>query len=72
MNLVTAEGQSIVNLDQVCHIELNKKKIMFFFTAMSARDNWDFESEEEANEVYSKLLHELGVKKIRKDSNGQK
>lgn len=64
MNLITTEGQTIVNLDQVCHIELNKKKIMFFFTAMTARDNWDFESEEEAKRVYEALQKELGVKKI--------
>ena len=64
MNLVTAEGQTIVNMDQVCHIELNKKKIMFFFVAMSARDNWEFSSEEEAKKVYEALKKELGVKKV--------
>ena len=70
MNLITVDGQSVVNLDQVCHIELNKKKIMFFFTAMSARDNWDFDSEEEAQTIYNQLVQELGVKKLRKDANG--
>lgn len=64
-HFVYDEGQSLINLDQVCRIELKleekESKIMFFFTTMTARDNWHYTDKNKAKEVYEKLVKMTGA-----------
>ncbi len=62
--VLTHEGQPTVNFDTVCHVELADKKVMFFFTAMTARTNWNFETEEEAKAVYKNILEIVEAKDV--------
>jgi hypothetical protein len=54
----------IINTEALCRVELNGKKVMFFYKTFSARDNWTFSSEEEAKETFEKIKKLVDVKEV--------
>lgn len=56
-----SEGNSVVNTDNLCSCNLNDKKIEFYFTSMTARENWNFDSKEKASEQFKIILNQLGI-----------
>ncbi|WP_456469976.1 RRXRR domain-containing protein [Caminibacter sp.] len=55
-------GNSTVNLDKVERIELKENRIMFFLESMTARENWKFDDEQKAKEVYDELRTLISAK----------
>ena len=58
-NFIHAEGQVVINTEHLCYVELTKNKVAFFFDTMTARKNWEFETEEKAKEAYSAILENI-------------
>lgn len=61
---VHIKGKSAVNTHHLCNILLEKKQIRFYAVSMTARENWDFKSEEDAKKAYDALLTKINVAEI--------
>lgn len=61
---IKAKNTSIVNTDHLCNVFLRGKKIEFYFDTMTARENWDFDSEDAAKKAFEDLKEKLDVVKI--------
>jgi len=58
---ISKEGQSTISTENLCHFSVDGKKIAFYFNAMTARENWNFDSEEEAIKAEKDLHKALGT-----------
>jgi len=61
---VHIEGQSSINMSHICNVSLDEKKVVFIADTLTARENWNFESTEEAKKVYTALLEKIQSIKI--------
>lgn len=59
--LIYSEGKSTINTEHLCNFILNGKKIEFYFDSMTARENWNFENEEEAKKAHAALLEKTSA-----------
>ena len=62
---ITKQGHSTINTDHLCHFSIDGKKLAFYFDTMTARENWNFESEEDAKAAEKELHEALGTKIIK-------
>lgn len=55
-NFFTSEkNQELINISNVSRIELKNKKIMFFLTDIGSRENWEYETPEEAKTIFESI-----------------
>jgi len=59
---IYSKNNSVINTDNLCNFNVNGKKIEFYFTAMTARENWHFDTEEEAEKTFKEVCEKLNVK----------
>jgi hypothetical protein len=59
MNYIAVGDKSPRNLDNVCRIEKKGTLIMFFFDSITARGDWEFKDETEADSVYEEITEHV-------------